>query len=101
VVATSRELTVEKVDSLGMGRIWSGLTAKEIALADGYGGLLDAIEVAGEEAGVENYRVVLFPKPLQFLERLMGVEENAYMPVLKLIQEPYLYFEPAKLDLGR
>jgi protease-4 len=100
-VATPRELTVEKVDSLAMGRIWSGLTAKEISLIDEYGGLLDAIKVAGEEAGIRKYRVILLPEPLKFLERLMGVEENVYLPILKLIQEPYLYFEPARLDFGR
>ena len=53
-VATPRGLTVEKVDSLGMGRIWSGLTAKEISLVDEYGGLLDAIDAAASEAEVEN-----------------------------------------------
>lgn len=100
-VAAQRELTVEKVDSVGMGRIWSGLTAKEVSLIDEYGGLLDAIKVAGEEAGVRNYKVILLPKPLKFLERLMGVEENAYLPILKLLQEPYLYFEPARLDFGK
>jgi len=100
-VAAPRGLTVGKVDSLGMGRIWSGLSAKEISLVDEYGGLLDAIKVAGDEAGVQNYKVVLLPKPLKFLERLLGVQENAYLPVLKLIQEPYLYFEPARLDFGR
>ncbi len=100
-VATPRELTVEKVDSLAMGRIWSGLTAKEVSLIDEYGGLLDAIKVAGEEAGIRKYKVILLPEPLKFLERLIGIEENAYLPVLKLIQEPYLYFEPARLDFGR
>ncbi len=100
-VADPRELTVEEVDSLAMGRIWSGLTAKEISLIDEYGGLLDAIKVAGEEAGIEKYKVVLLPKPLKFFERLMGMQENAYLPVLKLLQEPYLYFEPARLDFGR
>ncbi len=100
-VANPRELTVEKVDSLAMGRIWSGLAAKEISLIDEYGGLLDAIKVAGEEAGIRKYKVILLPKPLKFLERLMGVEETAYLPILKLIQEPYLYFEPARLDFGR
>jgi len=100
-VAAPRGLTVEKVDSLGMGRIWSGLSAKEISLVDEYGGLLDAIKVAGDEAGVQNYKVVLLPKPLKFLERLLGVQENAYLPILKLIQEPYLYFEPARLDFGK
>jgi protease-4 len=99
-VANPRELTVEEVDSLARGRIWSGLTAKEISLIDEYGGLLDAIKVAGEEADIKNYKVVLLPKPLKFLERLLGIEENAYLPILKLIQEPYLYFEPARLEFG-
>jgi protease-4 len=100
-VATPRDLAVEKVDSLGMGRIWSGLTAKEISLVDEYGGLLDAINAAAREAGVENYKVILLPEPLKFLERLVGVRETAYLPILKLIQEPYLYFEPARLEFGR
>jgi len=100
-VATPRDLTVEEVDSLGMGRIWSGLTAKEISLVDEHGGLLDAINAAADEAEVENYKVVLFPEPLKFLERLMGVRETTYLPILKLLQEPYLYFEPARLEFGR
>jgi protease-4 len=100
-VAVPRDLTVEKVDSLGMGRIWSGLTAKEILLVDEYGGLLDAINAAAREADVENYKVVILPEPLKFLERLVGVRETTYLPVLKLIQEPYLYFEPAQLEFGR
>jgi protease IV len=100
-VATPRDLTVEKVDSLAMGRIWSGLAAKEISLVDEYGGLLDAINMAADEAEIKNYKVVLYPKPLKFLERLMGVKETAYLPILKLIQEPYLYFEPARLEFGR
>jgi len=100
-VAETRELTVEEVDSLAMGRIWSGLAAKQISLADTNGGLLKAIEIAGEKAGIKNYKVVLLPRPLEFFERLLGVRENVYLPVLKLIQEPYLYFEPVKLDFGK
>jgi protease-4 len=100
-VAAPRGLTVEKVDSLGMGRIWSGVTAKEISLIDEYGGLLDAINAAAREANVENYKVVLLPEPLKFFERLVGVRETTYFPILKLIQEPYLYFEPAQLEFDR
>jgi len=100
-VATSRELTVEKVDSVAQGRIWSGLSAKEISLVDQYGGLLDAIKVAGDEAGIQHYKVVLLPKPLKFLERLFGIRESSYLPILKLLEEPYLYFEPARLEFGK
>lgn len=96
-VADCRELTTEEVDSVGMGRIWSGKTAREIKLIDSYGGLMDAIQVAKEEADLERYTVVLMPKPIKFFERLLGIEEKDYMPVLKMLSEPYLYYEPVKL----
>jgi protease-4 len=100
-VATSRDLTVEKVDSVGQGRIWSGLSAREISLIDQYGGLLDAIKAAGEEASIKHYKVILLPEPLRFFERLFGVRESSYLPILRLLEEPYLYFEPAMPEFGR
>jgi protease-4 len=99
-VAESRGLSIKAVDSVGMGRIWSGHTAKTIFLIDQYGGLLDAIKVAQEEAGIEQYNVVLLPKPYKFLERLLGIEEESYQSLLKLLNESYLYYEPARLELG-
>ncbi len=99
-VAEPRGLSTEEVDSIGMGRIWSGYTAKTISLVDQNGGLLAAIKVAGEEAGIERYSVVLLPKPYKFLERLLGLEGESYLPVLKMLNEPYLYYEPVRLELG-
>ncbi|MEO0293183.1 MAG: signal peptide peptidase SppA [candidate division WOR-3 bacterium] len=100
VVSTSRNIPLEKVDSIGGGRIWSGLSAKEISLIDEYGGLLDAIKVAEKEAGVRNYKIILLPKPLKFFERLFGLEEISFLPIIKMIEEPYLYFEPTRINLG-
>ncbi|MCK4528799.1 signal peptide peptidase SppA [candidate division WOR-3 bacterium] len=99
-VAKPRKLSTEEVDSVGMGRIWSGYTAKTISLIDQYGGLLTAIKVAGDEAGIERYRVVLLPKPFTFLERLLDLDEDIYLPVFKMLSEPYLYYEPARLEVG-
>ncbi|MBA7614403.1 hypothetical protein ES703_21667 [subsurface metagenome] len=99
-VAEPRGISTEKVDSIGMGRIWSGYTAKTISLIDQYGGLLSAIKVAKEEAGIEHFSVVLLPKPYKFLERLLGIEEGSYLPILKMLNEPFLYYEPARLELG-
>lgn len=56
-VAQGRQLPAASVDSLGGGRVWSGLQAKESGLVNEIGGLNDAIILAAEKAGVEKYRV--------------------------------------------
>lgn len=58
-VADGRNLTVEQVDKIGGGRVWSGVSAAQIGLIDGFGGLKEAIAVAADRAGVaHDYRVV-------------------------------------------
>jgi protease-4 len=42
-VSEGRKMDLNKIESIAEGRIWSGLRAKEIGLADFYGGLKDAI----------------------------------------------------------
>lgn len=51
-VAAGRNLTREQVDSLGGGRVWSGVSALDNGLIDSYGGLLEAIALAADRAGV-------------------------------------------------
>lgn len=58
-VAEGRNLSVEAVDSIGGGHIWSGTDALNIGLIDGFGGLKEAISFAAERAGVsEDFRIV-------------------------------------------
>jgi protease-4 len=45
-------LTREQVDAAGQGRIWSGTRAVELGLADGFGGLGEAVAAARELAGL-------------------------------------------------
>jgi len=56
-VAEGRNLPLEKVLDLAGGRVWSGRDAVEIGLADANGGLMAAIDVAAEKAGLESYRI--------------------------------------------
>lgn len=49
-VAEGRKLEYKDVEGIAEGRVWSGLKAKEIGLADYYGGLKDAIAYAAEVA---------------------------------------------------
>ncbi|MBU0486457.1 MAG: signal peptide peptidase SppA [Bacteroidetes bacterium] len=70
-VADGRKMTVEMVDSLGQGRVWSGADALEIGLIDGFGGLNDAIAEAVKLAGIENYRVKEYPIEKEPFEEIM------------------------------
>lgn len=61
-VADGRGVTKESVDSIGQGRVWSGINALENGLIDKYGGLNDAIDLAAEKAGIGNYRIQTLPE---------------------------------------
>ena len=58
------ELTVEDVDRLGQGRIWTGRQAKENGLVDELGGLSLALAIARQHAGLgeKSFEIVQFPK---------------------------------------
>ena len=61
-VANGRNLTIDGVDSIAQGRVWTGIDAKEIGLVDELGGLDDAIEMAVELAGLDDYNIGSYPE---------------------------------------
>ncbi len=63
-VATGRRMTVDAVEKLARGRVWSGLDARKLGLVDHAGGLQAAVAAAVKLAGLDagNYQ-------LQELER--------------------------------
>lgn len=57
-VAAGRNLSVAAVDSIGGGRVWSGVSAAQNGLIDGFGGIKDAIALAADRAGISgDFRV--------------------------------------------
>ncbi|MDR2362181.1 MAG: signal peptide peptidase SppA [Prevotellaceae bacterium] len=73
-VAESRELSREQVDELGQGRIWSGIDAVRLGLADELGGLTEAIAAAAELAELAElgfYRTVEYPTVSNPFEQLL------------------------------
>ena len=63
-VARGRGMTTTDVDSVGQGRVWSGLAARSRGLIDDWGGLEDAIGVAARRAGLSGTgaTVAVFPR---------------------------------------
>ncbi len=49
-VAAARKMSVEEVDAIARGRVWSGEDAHRLGLVDGLGGLEEAISAAAQRA---------------------------------------------------
>ncbi|MFC4726597.1 signal peptide peptidase SppA [Coralloluteibacterium thermophilus] len=73
-VAEARGRSVEQIDAVARGRVWSGAQAHERGLVDELGGLRDALARAGELAGLEQdaYRVNYIEKPLTPFQKLLS-----------------------------
>ena len=61
-VAYGRNLSLEEVEALAQGRVWTGSQAKENGLVDELGGLGAAIEAAAVLAEIEEYNLTSYPK---------------------------------------
>ena len=87
-VAEGRGLEAAAVNDVGRGRVWTGEQALEKGLVDQLGGLLSAIDVAKEAAGIDTRRrveIVVYPREKDVFERLskaFGTRAATYMPAL-------------------
>ena len=75
LVANGRNKTVEEVDEIAQGRVWTGAEALEIGLVDKIGTLEDALNYAvlsvdGAES-LQDVQIVEYPKPQTTLEILL------------------------------
>lgn len=87
VVAQNRHMERQTVENLADGRIWSGKDALGNGLADHQGGLSDAIRAAAGMAGLTDYRLVTYPKPLRILDMIRIPGRKAMTGVETVIQE--------------
>ena len=75
-VADGRGMTVEAVDQIARGRVWTGRQAVENGLVDTLGGIQLALRIAAQEAGIEQYKTVEYPKEKDFFTRLMELTND-------------------------
>lgn len=90
-VARGRALSMEDVEKLAQGKVYSGITAKEIGLIDDFGNIDRAIKSAAIKSKANNYRIVEFPKSQSPIQELLnsGIESymNSNSAVLKSIEK--------------
>ena len=78
-VAAGRNLSLEKVENLAQGRVWSGKEALANGLVDALGGLEEAIAAAASQANLEEYNRIAYPLLDQDLESII----NQMIPTTK------------------
>ena len=100
LVATSRGLSVERVDQIAQGRVWAASDALEVGLVDEIGTLQDAISYAAALADLpssDDYSVASYPAVPSFFEQLMsqlggsGMGEDVRLRVLKSYEPGRFY----------
>jgi len=97
-VALGRNMTKEAVDSIGQGRVWSGIDAQKIGLVDRMGGLTDAIALAAEMAGLDHYRIISLPAQEDPYQKLIKeLSGNIRTSILKKeLGASYRYYQDLK-----
>ena len=71
-VAEGRGMTVDGVNEVARGRVWTGQDALEIGLVDGMGNLQDAVAIAADLAGLAEPDLVELPEAVDPFEQFMA-----------------------------
>lgn len=99
-VSAGRNMSVQAVDSIAQGRVWSGVDAMQNGLVDELGNLDDAVKYAAELAAIVEYKVRNYPDyKLDLGEKLSGIpfmktKEKAMIEALGL--ENYKIYQTIK-----
>jgi len=75
-VAKGRGMSVEAVDAVAKGRVWTGQQAMQRGLVDELGGLVEAVNYAAVQIGEEDLSgvdIVTLPRPKTFSEQIVDL----------------------------
>lgn len=72
-VSTARKLSMEKVEELAQGHVYSGKLAKEINLIDAFGNKDRAVQSVASLAKLKEFKIVEYPTPTDEFEELLSM----------------------------
>jgi len=70
-VAEGRNMQPEAVEKIAQGRVWAGITAKDLGLVDEIGSLQDAVDAIAESVDLTDYEISYISQPLTTRELLI------------------------------
>ena len=97
-VADGRKMTVEQVEQIAQGHVFTGEDALKIKLVDELGGLNKAVAKAAALANTNSYYTQGYPAPLEFFDQLLqeSTDNGSYLDG-KLKTSLGTLYEPMKM----
>ncbi len=95
-VADARRLTLEEVEELAQGHVYSGKLAKELKLIDAFGNIDRSLQCASRLAKLKEYKVVEYPKPVDQLDELLSSvmgKKREEAAIKKLLGDDYVIYK--------
>lgn len=90
IVATGRDMDLSRVEKLAEGRVYDGVTAKEIGLVDKLGSLDDAIQMSAELAGLKDYKARYIRPPSTVKDQLLHYFTSGLKPFASRVDPQWL-----------
>lgn len=104
-VADGRGMTLDQVEEIAQGRVWTGEQGLENGLVDELGGLDAALKYAAEQVSLEEYQIKEYPEYKIDIDRLLknyGLSQTATDLVKETVgEELYSILEEAKAHTQR
>lgn len=94
--AAGKKMTIDDVDKIGQGRVWTGNQALKNGLVDKLGTIDDAIAHAAKLAKTEDYSVKRYPAQVDWLTNLQKSAKSEDYIERKLRMSLGEYYEPLK-----
>ncbi len=95
-VSAARRLSMEQVEDLAQGHVYSGKLAKDLKLVDAFGNIDRALQSVSTLAKIKEYKVVEYPKPVdQFEEILSSVmgKKKEEATIKQLLGDDYVIYK--------
>lgn len=90
IVATGRDMDLARVAGLAEGRVYDGVTAKEIGLVDNLGSLDDAIQSTAQLAGLTDYNARYIRPPSTVKDQLLQYFTSGLKPFASKMDPQWL-----------
>ena len=93
--ADGRGMSVEAIEKIAEGRVWTGATAKELGLVDELGGLDKALEIASQRAEIDAYSIIRYPSQSNLFSSFLNEGKDDYFndKMKQVLGESYDYIK--------
>ncbi len=91
IVSDARLIEINEVDKLARGKVYYGDESKKLNLIDVIGELNDAIKIASEMAGIDEFQIIEYPKHKTEFERIISSLQQSNQHIEPLLKNNWVF----------